>query len=277
MDPERCTCESLRAEVLRTAILHSELPLPGVPGEREALSAPGREHLDACATCALWRRARLRHVAALTTLERFGAPRELEALVVASFSSDSRRERAISALTRLGRLTTPAELDDAMLDGPALEGSASESREVTETRAARRAPRVLLRLVAEEIADPAKARARRFVGSLPRLRAVPELDQLVERELARPTRTHSRGVRAAVYASLAAAVLAAVVGPLAVSLLGVSPKRYPFRVEHVRVNAASEFDAGVFDAGMFDPAKLDPSARELLDGLGGGILGVHRI
>ena len=271
MDPERFTCESLRAELLRSGVFS------GVFGERESLSASGSEHLDACATCAQWRRARLRHVSALTALERFVAPPELEALVVASFSSDSRRERAISALTRLGRLTPPAELDDAMLDGPVVEGSASESREVaeahaTETHAAetyagRRAPRVLQRLVAEEIADPAKARVRRFVGSLPRLHAVPELDQLVERELARPTRTRSRGMRVAVYASLAAAVLASVIGPLAVSVLGASPKRYPFRVEHVRVDATHQFD----------PANLGPDARQLFEALGNGILGANRI
>ena len=234
---------------------------------REALHDPrgslGAHAVD-CADCAAFAARAARAAAALAGLERRAAPPELDGLVVASFQAGARQDRAVRALAELAPLEAPAQADAAVA---ARVEFAARHPEVELGNPRLHAPHVLERLVAEELADPAAGRARRFVGSLPRLHAPEDLAQGVHRDLAAgtvPAALRRRRPARLLTLSLAAAALALV------TLLGPwsAPWRAPAEAprHHLRLEAAS----------LGDLEALGSYPRGWIAGLGGGILSASR-
>jgi hypothetical protein len=227
----------------------------------DALPSAMLEHTASCSACAQWIARASRVASALTRLERLAAPAELDGRVVSAFGAGARQQRAVEVIARLGRLHSPPELDGAV--------DSTASQHVRNLRGRRSAPQVLERLVSEELADPAKARVRRFVGSLRRLSAPSELDARVrtsDRRSPRRGRTLNRRVAAA---GLLAALLGIIATPLFLTRPAADATRYPFRVERV---------------GAFGPERSahlsplhDELVRELIDGASGGMLSANRI
>jgi hypothetical protein len=206
-------------------------------------------HAETCAPCARWLRGLAARERLLAGLPRASAPAELDGRVVAAIHAGERQERAVDALRGLGRLEVGPGVERALAE-------AAESAAVAplEAPGRRRAPRVLERLVAGELADPGRARAQRFVSSLPRLGAPPELELAVRAELARPRRPHL--ARSGLWWS--AAVAAALIAASTLPRLRREP-RYPFRVEQA------------------SRAELEPAFRTLIDATSGGMLSLNKI
>lgn len=176
------------------------------------------EHVASCAACARAARTWPQAARALREMERMPAPAALDSAVVAALHAGVRSDRAVRALQQLARLSPPTELDGSELDGSELDSSeldrsvgesvapepsgedttaasasdgtssigASSSAEELGFAGRTPAPRVLDRLVHEELLDPSKALVRRHIGGLARLRAPQELATRVAAELARP-------------------------------------------------------------------------------------------
>jgi len=223
------------------------------------LPAHLREHVQACAACTRALRAWPAASRALSDLPRLAAPSELDSAVVAAFHGGARTDRALRALGELARLSPPAELAQV------LEGLARESTAPAPQLGRAPAPRVLERLVDEELQDPAKALVRRHVGGLARLEAPTALAERVALDFARTQRDSRarlalRGVfRRRLEVALGAAALFAVVfGWWALQRESVSPAR-PFRVEH-----AANFGA------------FSPLSRGMLDSASSGMFGNQR-
>jgi len=156
-------------------------------------------HLEHCADCKLAAHAWPLAARALREAERVSAPTELDSAVVAALHAGVRGDRAVRALRQLARLAPPAELDEAVDPSPAERASvapaAPESVPESDTSLGAEelgfagftpAPRVLDRLVHEELLDPSKALVRRHVGGLTRLRAPAELAARVAAACANP-------------------------------------------------------------------------------------------
>jgi hypothetical protein len=226
-----------------------------------SLSAEQRAHFESCVACQNAARTWPLAARALSELRRERAPRELDSAVVGALHAGARTERAVRALQRLARLSPPPQLGaalDASAEAEAHERPADLEQAPTEDglteealaeeakrlRAEGRtpAPRVLDRLVQEELLDPAKARVRRHVGGLHRLPAPDALFERVAGELTRERR--EREPRAALR-SFTARRLRLVLGAAAVfALLALPflsrtedlrddsrPRSRPFRVE----------------------------------------------
>jgi hypothetical protein len=229
---ERTACQEFREEQI----------MPG---------AAASEHAHGCATCARWAARLVVREELVRSLPRFAAPMELEGLVVGAVQAGARQDRAVRALSRLSRVQPPKELDHAVADVTA--GPASGLRAT--------APQVLDRLVAEELADPAKARSRRFIGSLPRLAAPTALAQCVESAVAtalRPAAPSRTRFARAVFA--VAALILAVAVPILVQYSGHAAAERPFRIERIGSVGA-----------------LDPLSHDMLDAASGGLLRLHKI
>lgn len=229
--------------------------LPSTPH----LTGELREHAQSCAACARALRAWPAASRALSELPRQAAPSELDSAVVAAFHGGARTERALRALSELARLSPPAELAQA------IEGLARDSAAPVPHLGRAPAPRVLDRLVDEELQDPSKALVRRHVGGLARLEAPASLAERVARDFAhaqedsRARLALRRVFRRRLELALgAAAVFAVFIGVWALQREPVSPPR-PFRVEH-----ASNFGA------------LSPLSRGLLDSASSGMFGGQR-
>ena len=233
--PMQTPCQSFRDE------LHDP------QGPREA-------HAAECSDCAAYAERLARAARALGALERRRAPLELDGVVVAALEAGARQDRAARVLSSLGRLAAPelAELLPELGDElDVIEGTAAAAR--------LRAPPELERLVAEELQDPAAARARRYVASLPRFAAPAELAQRLT--------TGTQGLRAPLAMgrshawsrrSLAAAAVLAF-------LLLLGPLRSP---EEPRPRLR------LVPARLADTESLDAYARSLIGGLSGGLAAV---
>lgn len=220
--------------------------------ERAALP----EH--ACAECERWRaRLELRE-GLLRTLPRVVAPRELEARSAQQLEADERRERTLRAVAGLGRVQPGAELDRAV------EAAAAGMSELASRQ---RTPSVLDRLVAEELADPVKARVARQVEHLPRMEAPAALAERIARDLAAPHASTERRERRPVrqlWLAAAAALVTLAFSPLffrddAAPVASTRVAR-PFRVEHVR-----------------STRDLSPAARAWLETASSGMLSQNNI
>lgn len=236
-------CQSCRDELLSSAF----------PAEA------GSTHASACASCAAWRERAARQIAALRELPRREAPFELDGRVVATREAGYRQGRAARALLELGRVSSPVELETAVDAGLGRAASGP-----IEGAAPLRAPSVLDRLVAEELGDPAKAGARRYLGSLRRQRAPAVLLQRLALELreGRAARPRRRARQAWWAASLAGAAVFLWVARLAVeSARGTGQE--PFVLPEVRVVDSTE--------------ALPSVATSLLGGLLGGALDVREL
>ena len=221
-------------------------------------------HLAGCATCGAWVERTLRNVEHLRALSPLAAPARLDALV---------------AIEHLERLAVPAELDAMVVEDlerlvPA-EVRAEREALAREPRVARflrtleryQAPSVLERLVDEELADPAKARARRFAGELERLSAPAALWYRLERRLrlvpagrdAHDGRTgrRERPLRLLKTVGGLAAAALLVVLPFTLFFGGSDPQRGQRSFQVHKVSSLSE---------------LSPMARSMADGLSGGAL-----
>jgi hypothetical protein len=230
-------------------------------------------HAERCAECARWVRSVRLQISLLGTLARDAAPARLDPLVARALAAPAaslpsgRVERIASHLRALGRQRAPAELAERLRQA-ALERGAPASDEALRARelaspALRAvtglprvaAPAVLHRLVREELADPAGARAKRFPGDLERLSTPESLERRVLHELRR--RIERPGL--AIPLALAAAALFALVlryAGLGEDGGGAPQRRLSFEVVRVEGSAA----------------ELDPMARSLADALAGGLL-----
>lgn len=246
-----------------------ELLAAGLPDAATSAAPALREHVGACAQCAAWaeRAARLAH--GLQALPRPALPVELEGRVVAALQAGYRQARAVRALADLGRVPSPPDLDEAVDAelGEALEPEEGEAREGAGEALARQAvPGVLDRLVAEELASPSQARARRYLGSLRRRRAPDELRLRIGLVLAdragildgAGSRPRSLGLQAGV--GLLVAALLVVIGTLVL--------RPPVGESHLD-------GPRIVIERVADPADLPPIAAALFDGASGGILSVE--
>jgi hypothetical protein len=213
------------------------------------------EHAGECAACAAYAERVGRAAQTLGALERRAAPLVLDGVVVAALEAGARQERAARALSSLGRLAAP-ELDELLdVRGDLVQHAGGNAP----SPARLQAPQVLERLVAEELLDPAAARARRYVASLPRLAAP---DGLAERLItgAPP----ARGPRALELApAWGRRALAAAAG--LAFLLALGPWR-AFEEPRPRLK--------LVPARLADTESLDAYARGLIGGLAGGLAAV---
>ncbi|MGH8310974.1 MAG: hypothetical protein ACRETX_14410, partial [Steroidobacteraceae bacterium] len=206
------------------------------------------QHLARCSACrAFLERVGLR-LEALSGLKRLQAPRDLDGRAVAATQAGFRQDRAIAALQTLDVRAMPRDLDQRMWPDDA------------------KAPRVLDRLVASELDDPARALARRFVGRLERLRAPRELDAAVKRRAigGRSPRSSERMFAPILLFSAAAVVLAIGLGGT-LMLLQKSVAAAPGpRVVIERVNSLYEMSPELvqafaqFSGGVADPQLPKP-------------------
>lgn len=212
----------------------------------DALEDAFSAHLAGCSACAEFAQRHERLQRALSTLDRLRAPDELPGRVVAASNAGYRQERAASALGAIGRLEPPTELERKVL-----------GEEQLDEQGRLRAPRVLERLVHEELHDPSKALSRRFARRLRRLEAPAELERRVAAELARPAGVNEPERRLAWRVGIASALLVFVFAISVWLETRTTTQHEPeivFRIEHVR-----------------SAAELDPAARELIGGLSGGV------
>jgi hypothetical protein len=152
MDP---ICAQLRERIVEST-MQRVVPHDGAASFRGIPDDEVDAHLLTCDACSDLAARVHTQIGALTTLSRLAPPTELDGLAVASWNAGHRQERATRAVRGLGRFPAPAALDEALW---------------TSGAGAEQAPPVLDRLVAEELADPAKSLTRRFAARLERLNA----------------------------------------------------------------------------------------------------------
>lgn len=200
-------------------------------------------HARACGECAAFVLRLARNRGALTELARLAAPAELDGRVVAALEAGHRAQRAVEAVQGLARVVVPEHLDRAV----ARDAAPLASEKLV-------APDVLRRLVEEELSDPSKARARRFVGSLERLEAPAGLAARVAETLRRPERKRSFRSRL-----LAGGATAALLVCAAFVWAALSRDAQPARRGHIEwVRAEST-------------GELSPLAASFLAGFTGGV------
>ena len=230
------------------------LDLVQLVGPLTQATGPLAEHLRSCEDCAAAQERLLAQSRALTGLKRLSAPPQLTEFVSQALAPEGRAERIGRAVASLERRESHADLEAVVLGGGDL------------PREELHAPTVLDRLVNEELKNPLATQARRAIGRLPRVAAPAELDTRVELELASPTRaTHSPGIRRGRLLSMGPRRLAGLGVAAALILWLAGPESGPTAPD-------SSDDYGFEIRRMDDLAGLDPLARELLDGLTGGIL-----
>ncbi|MCC6409667.1 MAG: hypothetical protein IT453_21110 [Planctomycetes bacterium] len=196
-------------------------------------------HARTCTTCRAFATRLQRGERALVGLARIAAPASLDGRVVAALEAGQREERAIRALRRLDRVEVPEHLDHAVARTAAPIAPAPLA-----------APDVLRRLVEEELSDPSKARAQRFVGSLERVAAPDQLFARVQGALTQPP--PKRSFRSRLLAGGAALVVVATTAILWYSNSRETPRA---RIQWVRVDSVDE---------------LSPLAASFVAGLSGG-------
>ncbi|MCK6445762.1 MAG: hypothetical protein L6Q99_05160 [Planctomycetes bacterium] len=208
------------------------------------------EHARSCAACASFAARLARATRGLASLPQRAAPSALDGRVVAALEAGHREERAIEAVQSLARVDVPEHLAEHL--------DRAVTRELSKapppfTREPLVAPDVLRRLVEEELSDPSKARTRRFVGSLERLRAPEALESKVVAALAAPERTRSFRSRLLFGGSAALLAIAATFVWFTSNRGEVEAARG--RIEWVRAESTDE---------------LSPLAASLLAGFTGG-------
>ena len=197
-----------------------------------------RGHAAECSACAAWQRRLHRGLEALAGLPRLASPPELEPRVAAELRGEARLARALARVRELGRRPPPRELELAV------------EQRADELAHGRRAPGVLDRLVEEELADPAKARSRRFVGSLERFAAPAALAERLSASSSTAFPTPRR--RSVAWGALAAATLALLTWAVALRGGAGEPRLCVERSHSMQF--------------------LDPMARGWIDTVSGGIL-----
>jgi hypothetical protein len=267
---------SPQCQAFRDELLAAGLPATGSP---VAAAAPLWAHAGECAACAAWARGATRVARQLEALPRPALPAELEGRVVASLQAGYRQARAAQALAALGRVTSPAELDEAVdaefeealreeiapggEDAGAAEAVDEEALSAEEGGWERLSvPGVLERLVAEELAAPSQARARRYLGSLRRRRAPEELRMRVGLILADRGGDSLAARRPAAFGLRTVAGLLAAALLIAIGSLVLRPRSQPPRPALVIERVT-------------DSSDLPPLAASLFDGVSGGLLSVE--
>lgn len=214
----------------------------------------------ACAECERWVARLALREGLVRSLPRHLPPEELDSALAGALEAGARQDRAVAALRSLGRVDPDGELDRAV---EAQARAAAQQERLDDLALRQRAPNVLDRLVAEELADPAKAHVVRQIENLERQRAPAELDLRVRYELSRPqprlTLASRRVVAAWTFA--AAALLAVTISPLVFRGAGDGPHApRRFRVEVVE-----------------STRDLSPAARAWIETASSGMLGQHNI
>lgn len=214
----------------------------------------------ACGECERWIARLALREGLVRSLPRHLPPEQLDSALAEALGVSARQDRAVAALRSLGRVNPDAELDRAV---EAQARAAAQQERLDDLALRQRAPGVLDRLVAEELADPAKAHVARQLENLERGRAPAELELRVRYELSRPASRSNLASRrvVALWAFAAAALLAVSVSPLVFQRAGDSP-RAPrrFRVEVVE-----------------STRDLSPAARAWIETASGGMLSQHNI
>lgn len=241
-DEPEIDCAALRFALIQRGEQSSVDPRHEIGAYVDApLDARLDAHLARCSACRRELARAERRVAIVRELPRASAPLELDGAVVAALQAGARQERVIRALTALTPFPAPEDLESRI--------------------ALPRAPAVLDRLVAEDMADPAKALVSRYVQRLERLSAP---DELWERVCNAPARSTASRLLTPV---LIAASLVLVVGSLVLTqaLRGTREPSTPssgivFVVE--RVESVRDLDpvaAGIvagFTSGWSDAQRL---------------------
>lgn len=218
--------------------------------------------VHACAECERWAARLVQREGLLRTLPRAIAPTELDRLSERELEAEGRHARAVRALESLGRVEASAELDRAV------EALASGSGMGAAVR--QRTPSVLDRLVAEELANPVKARVARQMENLPRLEAPVALEQRLVRALAEPrpaSNVSTAPRRARAWLAVAAA---------AVALLALAPFAWERREPSSGLRTARA--ARPFRVERLESTRdLSPSARAWLETVSSGLLAQNNI
>lgn len=204
-----------------------------------ALPEPIARHVAGCPACAQALERMLRTRDALASLPARNAPEMLDGLVVAATQAGHRQERAVAHLQALLRESAPRELEGKLGGGGVLLSGVPRQP----------APAVLERLVDEDLRDPRKALARRYLQRLERMGAPELLRTRVARVLAAPPRPARRGLFLG-----AAALLFVLAGLWTLHALSRSSARVPYELVYVD-----------------DLSQLEPIARDMLAGMTGGL------
>jgi hypothetical protein len=236
-------CESYREEFLEA--LGSTVDAYGVwAGESE--------HAESCDSCKDWRADTLVVKGVLGSMNRLVAPAPLEALLAEDLQLGSGAFQ--SALRGLEFQVAPAELDSRLaleIAQIANEAPLPKWVELLENLPRLVAPKVLDRLLSEEISDSEKAITGRFVGGLFRRRSPETLDSRLQASLG--SESVAPRLRLLKWGTAAAAAIMVWVSVPAYQA-GATPK---FHFEIVEV------------ANLED---LSPFARSLASDLAGGML-----
>lgn len=209
-------------------------------------------HLAACADCRRDLARAQQRIELARSLPRVAAPLALDGAVVAALQAGARQERAVQAVASL----TPVDAPDVLAHRVAIP----------------RAPAVLDRLVAEDLADPARAVAGRYTRRLERLRAPDDLQARLERPAPRR--------RFLLAQALVVASVVLVAGSLVLLQLLRAPDALgPGGAEQAGRDAAAGASADlVFVVERVDSiGSLDPVAGQLLSGLLGGLPDADRL
>ena len=209
-------------------------------GDASAFEDDLRAHVAGCAVCADVASRAARAVEHVRALERRPVPETLDGRVVAALHAGHREERVAAELRALRRASVPRELESKLFVDPAAARSD--------------APRVLERLVAEDLADPGRVAARRAARRLERLRAQESLLARVDAAI-RAGEPRRRARPAAIAAVVALALGCA--GWLVSRARTASEPRYRFDVVY-----AKSLDG------------LEPITLGFLSGVSGGVADV---
>lgn len=235
MDSNPLTCNELREQYFADS----------------ARSESFDRHAAACRSCAAWleRQSVVRGV--LGTMDRLVAPAVLGRCVDEDLQLGA--GCLVGVLRSLERQDVPVQLEQRLAETLAAPGGqASVLEELLGSVEAHPAPKVLDRLVDEELSSPAASVARRFAGGLFRMSPPKSLQARVSGDLSAPeTAVLRRRWLSLGSAAAAAAFLVFTLAPLFHN--GATKVPRPFRVVEVE-----------------SLASLDPLARSLVDGLAGG-------
>jgi hypothetical protein len=230
---------------------------------RELMLADGERferHAADCSACAAWLERQGVVAGMLGTIDRLVAPVELEGRLRGDFEVKS--GALLGALRGIERLEAPEELEELLAQALSSEEEFDQDAELEIPAWAtllgnlelQTAPRVLDRLVDEELADLPAAVTRRFAGGLFRRSSPRSLTARIAHELgAGPARPQPAWRHWGL--PLGSAVAAAALFLLAAPLLFKSPTEAPPRIRVIQVESL---------------ASLDPLARSLVAGFAGG-------
>ncbi|MFT5059132.1 MAG: hypothetical protein ACI89E_001914 [Planctomycetota bacterium] len=241
-------CASFRED-----FLVAQDSISGAPG------VSGGDHLSLCTPCEEWRERTLLVTGVLHSLDRLVAPEDLDERLVEDIELDL--GACLGPLRNLERQLAPDEL--LALVAADLEVVTGEERPpkwlpLLEELPKHKAPRVLDRLVSEELQDCEKAITKRVVGGLFRRRTPHLLEARLRSELA-GTKNKSNGFSKRTLSLGSAAAAALVIWIAAPGFYVVATPKLRFEVVAVanihELSPLAQSLASGFLVGMLDPME----------------------